>query len=312
MFSYIIRRVWQMIPTLLGVMLLLFALYNLVGGDPSYILAGKSLSNEMLASIRAQLGLDKSLPEQFLIFIKQVVTMDFGTSWSTQQPVSDIINNRIGPSIMLILTWQICSLFISLIFAASVAFFNGSIYDRTITILSTIAMSISILVYIIAGQYFLAYKMQWFPVYGWGNGFWENFLIYIPLPLLIGLAVSIAPDTRFYRTCFVEEMNSDYVRTAKAKGLSEQTIMLKHVMRNALIPIITSVMTALPYMITGSVLMERFFGIPGLGNEILKAVDSSDFPVIKAITIYLVIAVMIFNLLADLIYKLIDPRVQLH
>ncbi|AJQ92195.1 ABC transporter permease [Gynuella sunshinyii] len=312
MFSYIIRRGWQMIPTLLGVMLLLFALYNLVGGDPSYILAGKSLSNEMLASIRAQLGLDKSLPEQFFIFVKQVVTMDFGTSWSTQQPVSDIINNRIGPSIMLILTWQICSLFVSLIFAASVAYFNGSIYDRAVTILSTIAMSISILVYIIAGQYFLAYKMQWFPVYGWGNGFWENFLIYIPLPLLIGLAVSIAPDTRFYRTCFVEEMNSDYVRTAKAKGLSEQTIMLKHVMRNALIPIITSVMTALPYMITGSVLMERFFGIPGLGNEILKAVDSSDFPVIKAITIYLVIAVMIFNLLADLIYKLIDPRVQLH
>ncbi|MEJ2044047.1 MAG: ABC transporter permease [Reinekea sp.] len=311
MFSYIIRRVWQMIPTLFGVMLLLFILYNWVGGDPSYILAGKSLSNEALVSIRAQLGLDKSQVEQFLIFTKQVMTMDFGTSWSTQQPVSSIINNRIGPSIMLILSWQIISLCFSLLFAATVAYFNGSMYDRAVTILSTIAMSISILVYIIAGQYFLAYKMQWFPVFGWGDGFWENLFIYLPLPLVIGLAVSIAPDTRFYRTCFVEEMNHDYVRTARAKGLSEQKIMLKHVMRNALIPIVTSVMSSLPYMITGSVLMERFFGIPGLGNEILKAVDSSDFPVIKAITIYLVIAVMVFNLLADLIYKYIDPRVQL-
>ncbi|SHO56053.1 ABC transporter permease [Vibrio quintilis] len=311
MLSYIIRRSWQMIPTLLGVMLLLFTLYTLVGGDPSYILAGKSLNAEMIASIRAQLGLDKSLPEQFLIFIQQVLTMDFGTSWSTQQPVSEIIGNRVGPSVMLLLTWQIFSLFFSLLFAASVAYFNGSIYDRTVTIISTFAMSISILVYIIAGQYYLAYKLQWFPVFGWGNDPWQNFLIYIPLPLIIGLAVSIAPDTRFYRTCFVEEINHDYVRTARAKGLSERKVILKHVMRNALIPIVTGVMASLPYMITGSVLMERFFGIPGLGNEILKAVNNSDFPVIKAITIYLVIAIMIFNLLADLIYKLVDPRVKL-
>ncbi|CAM3641068.1 Glutathione transport system permease protein GsiC [Vibrio aerogenes CECT 7868] len=311
MLSYIIRRSWQMIPTLLGVMLLLFILYSLVGGDPSYILAGKSLNAEMLASIRAQLGLDKSLPEQFLIFIKQVLTMDFGTSWSTQQPVSEIIGNRVGPSVMLLLTWQIFSLFFSLLIAASVAYYNGSIYDRTVTILSTFAMSISILVYIIAGQYFLAYKLHWFPVFGWGDDLWENLLIYIPLPLLIGLTVSIAPDTRFYRTCFVEEINHDYVRTARAKGLPERKVILKHVMRNALIPIVTGVMSSLPYMITGSVLMERFFGIPGLGNEILKAVNNSDFPVIKAITIYLVIAIMIFNLLADLIYKLVDPRVKL-
>ena len=311
MFSYIIRRVWQMVPTLLGVMLLLFVLYNLVGGDPTYILAGKSLSAEKLASIRAELGLDKSQLEQFWVFVKQVVTMDFGTSWSTEQPVSSIINMRIGPTIMLMLSWQILSLFFSMIFAASVAYFNRSAYDRAVTVFSTVAMSISVLVYIIAGQYFLAYKMQWFPVFGWSDSFWENLLIYIPLPLLIGLAVSIAPDTRFYRSCFVEEMNHDYVRTARAKGLSEQKIMLKHVMRNALIPIVTSVMASLPYMITGSVLMERFFGIPGLGNEILKAVDSSDFPMIKAITVYLVIAVMVFNLLADIIYKYIDPRVQL-
>ncbi len=312
MLSYIIRRSWQMIPTLLGVMLLLFILYTLVGGDPSYILAGKSLSSEVIASIRTQLGLDKSLPEQFFIFIKQVVTMDFGNSWSTQQPVSEIIANRLGPSIMLLSSWMVCSVFFSLLFAASVAYYNGSIYDRIVTITSTLAMSVSILVYIIAGQYFLAFKMQWFPVYGWGEHFWQNMMIYIPLPLLIGLTVSIAPDTRFYRTCFVEEMNHDYVRTARAKGLSEQKVILKHVMRNALIPIVTGVMSSIPYMITGSVLIERFFGIPGLGNEILKAVSNSDFPVIKAITIYLVIAIMVFNLLADLVYKLVDPRVQLN
>jgi len=311
MLAFILRRVWQMIPTLFGVMLLLFVLYNLVGGDPSYILAGKSLSDEVLQNIRAQLGLDKSLYEQFYIFIKQVVFFDFGTSWSTQQPVSELIASRIMPSVMLVLSWQILSLVISILLASLAAYYRGSFFDRSITILSTVAMSISILVYIIAGQYWLGYKLQLFPVYGWGLNFWENLFVYLPLPLFIGLMVTVAPDTRFYRTCILNELGNDYVRTARAKGLSERVVMFKHVLRNALIPIVTGVMSMLPYMIAGSVLMERFFGIPGLGNEILKAVENSDFPVIKAITIYMVIAVMFFNLIADLLYKFIDPRVKL-
>ena len=127
----------------------------------------------------------------------------------------------------------------------------------------------------------------------------------------MGLMVSLGPDIRFYRSFFVEEIGQDYVRTARAKGLSERAVMLKHVLRNALIPVVTSVMMSLPYMLIGALVLESFFGIPGMGNEVVMAVNKSDFPVIKAITIYIAIATMVFNLLGDLVYKLIDPRVQL-
>ena len=311
MWSYVIRRILQMIPTLFGVMLLLFILFNWVGGDPSYILAGKSLSAETLASIRAQLGLDQSLPVQFLIFVKQVLTFDFGTSWTTQQPVSATIASRIGPSLTLMGAWLVTSTTLAISIAGLVAYFRGSTLDRTITMVSTVMMSVSVLVYIIMGQYFLAYKMQWFPVLGWSDNLWTNLTTYVPLPLILGLAVSLAPDVRFYRSCFLEEMNHDYVRTARAKGLSERAVMVRHVMRNAMIPIVTQLMMYLPFMIVGALLLERFFGIPGMGREVLLAVGRSDFPMIKAITIYIVIAIMVFNLLADIVYQVIDPRVQL-
>ncbi|WP_420912600.1 ABC transporter permease [Chromobacterium sphagni] len=133
----------------------------------------------------------------------------------------------------------------------------------------------------------------------------------MPLPLLMGLMVSLGPDIRFYRSFFVEELGQDYVRTARAKGLSESRIMLKHVLRNAMIPVVTSLMMSLPYLLLGALVLESFFGIPGMGNEVIQAVNKSDFPVIKAITIYIAIATMVFNLLGDLVYKWIDPRVQL-
>ncbi|MEJ2794837.1 ABC transporter permease [Iodobacter sp. LRB] len=311
MLAYIIRRVLQMIPTIFGVMLLVFFLFSVVGGDPSLILGGKHLTEEVLNNIRSQLGLDKSLPEQFFIFVKQVLTLDFGTSWSTQQPVSTMIASRIGPSLTLTGSLLVVSLLVSIPLAAIVAYFRGGLTDRVVTIACTVAMSISALVYIVVGQYVLAYELAWFPVRGWGDSLFTNLLIYVPLPLLMGLLVSIGPDIRFYRSFFIEEMNNDYVRTARAKGLSEQKIMLKHVLRNAMIPVVTTVMMSLPFLMMGALILESFFGIPGMGNEVLLAVNKSDFPVIKAVTIYIAIATMIFNLLADLVYKLIDPRVQL-
>ncbi|WP_434628076.1 ABC transporter permease [Chromobacterium sp. CV08] len=311
MSAFIIRRLLQMIPTLLGVMLLVFTLFSVVGGDPSLVLAGKHLTPEVLAQIRSQLGLDKSLPEQFWLFVHQVLTLNFGTSWSTQQPVADIIGSRVGPSLTLTVAMLVVDLLIAIPLAALVAYFRGGLTDHLITIVCTVAMSISALIYIIAGQYFLAFKFGWFPVRGWGDSFWTNLFLYVPLPLLMGLMVSLGPDIRFYRSFFVEELGQDYVRTARAKGLSERGIMLKHVLRNALIPVVTSVMMSLPYLLIGALVLENFFGIPGMGNEVIQAVNKSDFPVIKAITIYIAIATMAFNLLGDLVYKWIDPRVQL-
>lgn len=311
MLFYLTRRLLQAIPTLLGVMLFVFILFNWVGGDPSYILAGKHLTADALARIRAQLGLDKSIFEQFFIFFKQVITLDFGTSWSTQQPVADIIQSRVGPSITLTSTMFALDLAIAIPLSLTVAYYHGTLTDRVVTLICTVAMSVSALVYIIVGQYWLAYRQGWFPVRGWGDSFLTNLCIYVPLPVILGLLVSLGPDIRLYRSFFLEEINQDYVRTARAKGVPEHKIMLKHVLRNAMIPIITSIMMSLPFLMVGALLLERFFGIPGMGNEVVNAVEKSDFPVIKAITIYIALATMAFNLLADLVYQWIDPRVHI-
>jgi len=311
MFAYILRRLWQMLPTMAGVVLLVFLLFNWVGGDPAYILAGKMSDPEAIANIRRQLGVDQPHYVQLWIFVKQIASFDFGTAWSTGEPVSHIIASRLGPSLTVLVPLTILETLFGIALALAVAFVRGSLTDRAVMVACTVGMSISILVYIIVFQYGLAYKLGLFPVQGWGDHFSENLLRYASLPILIGLAVSIAPTLRLYRSFVLDEAGQDYVRTARAKGLGERRIMWVHVLRNAAIPIITHVMSNLPALLIGAFLLERFFGIPGIGREVILAVERSDFPVIKAITVYVAAATMVFNLLADLMYQAVDPRVQL-
>ena len=160
-------------------------------------------------------------------------------------------------------------------------------------------------------QYVLGYQLGWFPVQGWGESFRENLLYYSALPVIVGVVVSLAPDIRLYRSFFLDEIGQDYVRTARAKGLDERRVMGVHVLRNAAIPIVTNVMTQLPGLLAGAFLIERFFSVPGIGREVILAVERSDFPVVKAVTVYIAIATMLANLAADLLYKALDPRVQL-
>ena len=310
MASYILRRLWQMLPTMLGVVLLVFVLFNWVGGDPAYILAGKMSDAASIENIRRQLGVDQAWYVQLGIFLKQIATFDFGQSWATGEAVSDIIASRLGPSLTVLVPLTILETVLGIALALAVAFVRGSLTDRVVMVACTVGMSISILVYIIVFQYWLAYKAGWFPVQGWGESLLEN-LRFAALPVLIGLAVSLAPTLRLYRSFVLDEVGQDYVRTARAKGLPERRVMWVHVLRNAAIPIITHVMASLPAMLIGAFLLERFFGIPGIGREVILAVERSDFPVIKAITVYVAVATMVFNLLTDLLYQAVDPRVQL-
>lgn len=311
MTAYILRRLWQMAPTMLGVILLVFFLFNWVGGDPAYILAGKMSNPEQIANIRTQLGIDRPYYVQLGIFIKQIVTFNFGNSWSTGEAVSSIIGSRLGPSMTVLVPLTIIETLVAIALALAIAFQRGSFTDRAVMIACTVGMSISILVYIIVGQYFFAYKLSLFPVQGWGNSFAENLFKYSALPILIALAVGVAPSLRLFRTFVLDEVNQDYVRTARAKGVSERRVKWVHVLRNAAIPIITHVMSNLPALLIGAFLIERFFSIPGIGREVILAVERSDFPVIKAITVYVAAATMLFNLLTDLLYQAVDPRVQL-
>ncbi|MEW6024742.1 MAG: ABC transporter permease [Pseudomonadota bacterium] len=311
MAAYLFRRLWQMLPTMAGVIVLVFVLFNWVGGDPAYLLAGKMADEAAIANIRAQLGIDQPVWVQLGIFLKQILTFDFGNAWSTGEPVSHIIASRLGPSLTVLVPLTILETVFGIALALAIAFVRGSLTDRAVMVACTVGMSISILVYIIVFQYFFAYKLGLFPVQGWGNSLGENLQHYALLPIIIGLAVSIAPTLRLYRSFVLDEVGQDYVRTARAKGLKERRIVWVHVLRNAAIPIITHVMANLPALLIGAFLLERFFGIPGIGREVILAVERSDFPVIKAITVYVAAATMVFNLLADLLYQAVDPRVQL-
>lgn len=311
MTAYLLRRLLQFVPTLLGVVLLVFVLFNWIGGDPAYLLAGKISSPEQIENIRRQLGVDQPYYVQLWIFITQIVTGDFGSSWATNEKVSAIFATRLMPSLTVLMPILIIGTVLAVGMALLVAYSRGSLTDRAIMIGCTVAQSISILVYIIVFQYVFAYQLGWFPVQGWGQDFFINLIKYSALPIAVGVAVSLAPDTRLYRTFFLDEINQDYVRTARAKGMSEARVMGVHVMRNAAIPIVTNVMIQLPGLLAGAFLIERFFSIPGIGREVLLAVERSDFPVIKAVTVYVAVATLIVNLLADILYKLFDPRVQL-
>mgnify|MGYP000058203976 FL=1 len=350
--AYVLRRLWQMIPTLAGVMLLIFVLFNWVGGDPALVLAGKITNKDQIENIRKQLGVDQPSYVQLAYFGFEVATGFTCTwrsytekptppkadttaetktdakdakgtdkaaptngcqavrSWATNEEVPKILTSRIGPTLTIMIPVLILETVLGVILAIGVAYVRGSLTDRMIMMVCTVAMSISFLVYIIVAQYYFGFKWGMFPVQGWSDSFWKNLTTYAPLPIMLAVFVGLAPALRLYRSFFLDEINNDYVRTARAKGLAEKTVMLKHVLRNAMIPILTNIGIALPGIFVGSFLLESFFSIPGLGREILVAVNRSDFPVIKAATVYLAMITMLINLGVDVLYKAVDPRVS--
>ncbi len=311
MAAYLIRRLWQMIPTLIGVVLLVFFLFKYFGGDPAEILGGLNATPEQIESIRDQLGLNLPVWQQLAIFFKQILTFDWGKSWATNESVASLFASRLPATLTVMVPILILEVVLAIPLALLVAYRRGTLTDRSIMIISTVALSISLLVYVIVFQYVFAFQLGWFPVQGWSNSFWTNLSVYSVLPVLVVTLVALAPQTRLYRSFFLDEIGQDYVRTARAKGLTEKTILLKHVLRNAMIPILTNVAVALPGIFVGSFLIEVFFSIPGLGREVLLAVNRSDYPVIQAVTIYLAVITMTVNLLTDILYKFADPRVVL-
>jgi peptide/nickel transport system permease protein len=300
-----------MVPTLFGVILLIFFLFKFFGGDPAEILGGLLATPEQIQAIRQQLGLNDPWVVQLGIFIKSIFTFNWGKSWATGESIASIFATRLPNTLTVMIPILVLETVLAIIAAMAVAYVRGSLTDRLVMIITTVALSISFLVYIIVGQWLFGFKLGWFPVQGWSDSVWTNLSHYAVLPVLLAVLVSLAPQTRLYRSFFLDEIGQDYVRTARAKGLSENTILFKHVLRNALIPVLTNVAVQVPGVFLGSFLIETFFSIPGLGREVLLAVNRSDYPVIQAVTVYLAALTMLINLLTDILYKAVDPRVVL-
>jgi len=311
MTTYIIRRLLYTIPIVFGVLLLTFVLFKVVPGDPAIQIAGKGASPQVIEEVREEYGMNKPLffsrDSQFLNHVKNALIFDFGRALDRER-VIDKIKRGLGPSLAITIPMFLGILIISVSMSLFVAFAHGTVWDVLVVVICVAGMSIPYLSFILFGQYFLAYKWWIFPVF-----FEPDLPLYkcVALPVLIGIAAGLGANLRFYRTVMLDEMRNDYVRTAFAKGLSTKRVLFKHVLKNAMVPIITRVTLTIPYLFLGSLLLERFFGIPGLGYLMVEATSSRDYFVINAVTYISAILFVLFNLLADICYALVDPRVSL-
>jgi peptide/nickel transport system permease protein len=311
MTAYIFRRLLYTIPIVLGVLVLTFLLFTVVGGDISRDIAGKNASPELIKEIREVYGFDKplffSFDSQFINHFRKALTFNFGIS-RDREPVLDKIKRGVGPSLTLTVPMFFGELLISISLALLVAFLRGTVWDIIAVFICVLGMSIPYLSFILFGQYFFAYKMGLFPV------FFDREMTMpynVALPVLIGVVAGLGGNLRFYRTVMLDEIRNDYVRTAFAKGLSTRRVLFGHVLKNAMIPIITQVVLAIPFLFLGSLLLERFFGIPGIGYLMIDAIGSRDYSIISAMTYIGAILFVVFNLLTDICYSLADPRVSL-
>lgn len=310
MMIYVVRRFLGLIPTLLGVSAIVFVLFNLVGGDPTYQMLGRHASAQQIQDLRRELGLDQSKWAQFGMYLKQVATFDFGRSYKSKQQISEMILNGMGPSLMLAVPAFFFTVVLALAIAVAAAYLRGTWWDRTLSVACVMGMSVSALVYILFGQKVLAYEWGWFPISGFDARFPEG-LKYVLLPALIWVVVSLGSDVRYFRNALLDEVSQDYVRTARAKGLAETAVFFKHVLKNALIPVITYVVIEIPFLMMGSFLLETFFGIPGLGSITVEALTDSDFPVLKAMVTLFSILFVLGQAMTDILYTWVDPRVRL-
>lgn len=324
MFSYILRRVLYAIPILVGVNLVTFALFFVVNtpDDMARMQLGiKYVSPEAIEKWKIERGYDKPLffneeEERWrkltkTIFFEKSVSMflfDFGRS-DDGRDIGQEIKSRMIPSLAIALPVFILGLIVHITFALLMVFFRVTYIDFWGVVLCVALMSISSLFYIIAGQFLISKLWHLVPISGYGSGLDAGkFLL---LPVIIGILSSLGSNVRWYRTIFLEEMNKEYVRTARAKGLSERIVLFKHVLRNALIPILTGVVVVVPLLFLGSLLVESFFGIPGLGSYTIDAINSQDFAIVRAMVFLGSVLYIVGLVLTDISYTLVDPRIRL-
>jgi peptide/nickel transport system permease protein len=324
MLSYIIRRTLYAIPILIGVNLIVFLLFFVVNSPDQMaqqILGEKNITQEDVDNWKKQNGYhlplwfntDASGSERFTetIFFQKSIKLflfDFGTSDANNINITSQISQRMWASLAITLPAFLLGILVNITVSMIVAYYRATYVDFWGTIIAVIVMSVSTLFYIIGGQWIFGKVLRLFPISGYDAG--VNMFKFVALPVVIGVISGIGAGVRFYRTIFLEEVNQDYVRTARAKGLSEAVILFKHALKNAMIPILTNVVLAIPLLFVGSLVMEAFFAIPGLGSFTIEAIQAQDFAIVRSMVYLGSVLYIVGLLLTDISYTLVDPRVR--
>lgn len=307
---YILKRLLYAFWVIVGVTLMVFVIFHVAMPDPSASLLGKYATADTMAALRHKLGLDRPWYMQYKEILQSAFTFNFGYSWHSKQEIFKILRKGAWVSLTLELPAFLLGNGLVIGVALWMTQYRGSIWDRLLVVFCIVMNSISFLVYILVGQFFLAYKCGFFDITGYEYGF-PACLPYIILPTIITLLYIFCYEYRFYRTIMLNEVYQDYVRTARAKGLSEQVVLYKHVLKNVMVPIITTFVKEIPPLMFGSVLIESFFSMPGLGNVVLNAIHCSDFPTIKAAAVVAAVFSVCCTVIGDILYTIADPRMKL-
>ncbi|MBW2288144.1 MAG: ABC transporter permease [Deltaproteobacteria bacterium] len=320
MLAYIVRRTAYGFVVVLGVLLLLFALFFLYAEpiEMARRAVGEKAPPEVLEQWVVNHGYDKptwwnseSPGDTMLVdHFRSMLTFDFGRSDADDSPILERIRAGMGPSLSLTLPIFTVGVLLGVGLSLFVAYFRETYIDRMGVVLCVLGMSLSILLYIIGGQFLIGKMLRWFPISGF-DASPAVMLRFLALPVLVGLAEGLGGSIRFYRTVFIEETGRDYVRTARAKGCGDGRIMARHVLHNAMIPILTRVVVSIPFLFTGSLLLESFFGIPGLGSMMVDAIHGNDFATLRAMVYIGALLFIAAQILTDIAYTLVDPRVRL-
>ena len=312
MTGFVVRRVLAVVPVLLVVAVIVFAMLRAVPGDPAAVIAGDSATPEQVAALREKLGLEKPVPVQFGLWLGDVLRGDLGESYFFRQPVSALIAQRLEPTLALGLAALSIAVVVAVPLGVLAAFRQGSWIDRAVMAVSVAGFSMPIFVLGYLLVWIFSVQLEWLPVQGYarigdGVGPWLQRLVLPAVTLAIAYVALVA---RITRTSVLEVLNEDYVRTARAKGLREFDVLSRHALRNAAVPILTVVGIGLAVLIGGAVVTESVFAIPGLGRLTVEAVLSRDFPVIQALILLFATAYVFVNLAIDIGYALLDPRIR--
>ena len=306
--DYLLSRLLQMIPVLIGVSLVSFLAVHLVPGDPVQIMMHGRATPEVLAQAHAQLGLDRPWPGQYLRCVANAMSGDLGVSSVQTAPAADIVGERLGPSLFLLAYSAILAMLLAVPLAIVAALRAERPIDHVIRLAGMVGFAMPPFWVGLLLILFFGLSLQWFPISGYGDGFFEH-LWHLFLPS-VTIALFLAPMlVQSLRSAMLDVMTADYIEVARAKGLSRMRIVLKHVLRNALIPLITVLAVNIGWLLSGAVVVEYVFAFPGLGSLLVRAVGFRDYPVIQGLSLVFAVIVMAINLLADLSYMMIDRRV---
>ena len=311
MIRHVVQRVLLSIPVLLGVLLVGFLLMQVVPTDPATVRAGPSATADVVAAIRSDLGLDKPVAVQFLLYLARLVRGDLGVSIINNLPVATELGNTVGPTLELMLASLIWSIPLGIVFGTAASARRGRWLDRLVMAVSVAGVSVPVFFVGLVLIWFVGFRWQLLPFTGRTGPLWTwEGLQGVILPSVTLGAVFVGPVARMTRTAMLDVLGADHVRTARAKGLAELKVLLRHALRNALIPVVTLIGLQIGFLLGGAVVTETIFSWPGIGRLAVGAILSSDFPMAQGTILVLAGGFIVVNLAVDLIYSFLDPRVR--